>query len=362
MKLSFFGDMSLYNIDHTNFHFCENLHQLLDHSDLNIGNLECPLTLYEDKDDSLPVTMNADSKALRILDKFDIFSLANNHIRDFKDQGITDTLDELKKTGFKYFGVGKIQKEALAPYIFEKEDFKLALIGATRYANTNGSTIGTGNDNSSHITRQIKQQKREGCFVAVFPHWGYEYVRIPSPRERKLARKWIDAGADIVIGSHPHIYQTIETYKGKTIVYSLGNFIFHSSVFDGLSYVQNDPRLNEGIAVSINIEKNYRYSISIHGFKTYDESVTLLSKKENDTLVEEISRISAIHKKSVWAYKKAFYLQTIEISEQNKKVRSNYQGYEKMSLIEKIMIYRNANIQDVKNRIAGLILSTLKIK
>jgi len=362
MKLSFFGDISLYNIDYDNFRFCNNLKQLLDESDVNIGNLECPLTLNQEKDASLAVTMFADQNALGILEKFDIFSLANNHIRDFKDQGISDTLQVLQNSGFPYFGVGMTQKEALVPHLLKEGDFKIAFIGTTRFANTNGTYLGTGNDSSTLIIKQIKELKLQGYFVCIFPHWGYEYVRIPSPRERKLAHRWIDAGADIIIGSHPHIYQTIETYKGKTIVYSLGNFIFHSSVFDGLSYIPNDPRLKESFAISIDIDNNFNYSTNIHGYKTSDNEVVLYSAEENKKLIDDVMSISMVHNESSCKYLKKYYLQAYEISQQNKKVRTQYQSYESKPLIEKIKVFKNANLQDIKNRLAGMIISIFGLK
>jgi hypothetical protein len=362
MKINFFGDISLYKIDYENFKFSDNLLAFLETSDFNVGNLECPITSAKDKDDSLAVTMYADSKALNILDKFSVFSLANNHIRDFKDQGINETINVLKKFRFPYFGIGSTQKQALAPYLIEKLDCRIALIGATRFANTNGSYLGTGNDGNSLIIKQIKELKHLGYFVAILPHWGYEYVRIPSPRERKLAHRWIDAGADIVVGSHSHIYQTIEEYKGKTIIYSLGNFIFHSSVFNGLSYIPNDPRLTESFYVSVIIEKNYSYKTKILGYRTTDNGVTLYGEKENSKLLKEIEEVSHIMYQSKIEYLKAYYKQTQEISQQNAKVRSDFQNYNQQSLIQKIKFYRNANMQDIKNRLGGLFLSFKKHK
>lgn len=356
MKVSFFGDISLYNINYNNFRFCNNLNQLLDESDLNIGNLECPVTISQEKDDKLAVTMFTNKEALGILEKFNVFSLANNHIRDFKDQGISDTLKTLQKAGFHYFGIGISESQALEPFLFEKDVYKLAFIGATRFANTNGSFLGTGNDSNPLIIKQIKLFKNQGFFVVIFPHWGYEYVRIPSPRERKIAHRWIDAGADIVIGSHPHIYQTIENYKGKTIIYSLGNFIFHSSVFEGLSYIPEDPRLNESFIVSVDIEMDYSYKTTIHGYRMSNDGIVLHGEVENNKLIKEIENVSKTMSLSKIEYFKAYYRQAYEISKQNAKVRYEYQNFSRLKLIDKLKLFRNANCQDVKNRLFGVYL------
>jgi hypothetical protein len=361
MKLSFFGDISLFNIDSAQFRFCQSFENLLNESDFNIGNLECPITDNVNKEARQAVHMHASVNSLNLLKPFQIVSLSNNHIRDFQKEGITDTINALKEFNIRYFGIGKTQEEAVKPLLIEKDGFKIALLGATRYANASENNGGgTAKDSFYLIGKQIKKLKKDGCFVIPYFHWGYEYVRIPSPRERKLAHQCIDAGADIIIGSHPHIYQGIEEYRGKKIVYSLGNFIFHSSVFDGLAPIQNDPRLNESFFITIEISKDFSYKTSIYGYKTEDRRITLYSEKENEILIRDVNKISNVFNSKRWTYLKAYYEQTYEISKQNIKVRKDFQAIDKLSLREKIKIYKTANIQDLKNRIAGLVLPVLK--
>lgn len=357
MKLSFFGDISLANINAQNLTFCDRLNQLLSESDINIANLECPITTKKKKDDLLAVTMSAPDVSLDLLKDFDLFSLANNHIKDYLNAGLEDTIRAIETRNKLYFGIGKSQSEALEPCYIEKEGFKFAFIGATRWTNSRGADWGTGNDGNPIILSRIEKLKKKGYFVILFFHWGYEYVRIPSARERKIAHRCIDRGADIVIGSHPHIYQTIETYKGKTIVYSLGNFIFHSSIFDRLSYIPNDPRLNESYVVSIDIAKDHNYSIEINGYRTNDRKVVLYSQEDNVRLKKELDQISQVHYGSKWEYLKKYYNQTYEISQQSIKVRKKYLNYNNLSMWEKIKSFKNPNMQDLKNRIGGIIIS-----
>ena len=361
MKLSFYGDASLFNIDVERFQFCHPFVKLLNESDLNILNLECPITNHSNKEALQPVNMRAPYTSLELLKLFQIVSLSNNHIRDFKEEGIRDTEIALKEFKIEYFGVGKTQEEAIKPLIIEKDGVKIAFLGATRYANAdrdNGG--GTAKDSFNLIGKQIKRLKKEDCFVIPYFHWGYEYVRIPSPRERKLAHRCIDAGADIIIGSHPHVYQGIENYHGKKIIYSLGNFIFHSSVFAGLSPIQDDPRLHESFFITIDIRKDFSYSTNIYGYNTKDTGLTLYSEKENEVLIQNINEISDVFKRTYWDYLKSYYKQTYEISKHNIKVRKDFQTIDKLSISEKIRIYKTANIQDFKNRVAGLVITFLK--
>ena len=99
-----------------------------------------------------------------------------------------------------------------------------------------------GGRNMEKIAEAIVDAKRQGAFIVVYPHWGVEYERLPSQAQKTMARAFIDAGADVVLGAHPHVIQPIEVYKGKAIFYSLGNFIFDQSFSAATS---------EGLAVGI---------------------------------------------------------------------------------------------------------------
>jgi hypothetical protein len=363
MRLNFFGDISLFNIDYSSFKYCNGFSELVDSADFNIGNMECPITNIDFKEENQAINMSAAKESIHLLKPFQIVSLANNHVRDFKEQGIIDTISVLEENNIKYFGVGKTQKEAIEALLIEKDGYKLAFFGATRYANASPEKgLGTAKDSFSLMKKHIKQLKKEGYFVIPYFHWGYEYVRIPSPKERKLAHKCIDAGADIVIGSHPHIYQGIEEYKGKTIVYSLGNFVFHSSVFDGLAPIDNDPRLNESFAFAIKINKDFSYKTEIHGYLTKDAGISFYDIEKNEKLIEEVKEPSQILKASKIKYLRAYYNQAYEISKQNIKVRKKYQNIDKQSFKNKLLIYKTANIQDIKNKIAAIFLSITKMQ
>ena len=362
MKLLFTGDISLYNIDYQNFEFSDTFKKLISCCSLVIGNLECPITDSTLKEENQAVNMSASASSMKLLKPFQIVSLANNHIRDYKSQGIKDTINALEREGIRYFGAGKTQNEALEPIEIVIKGFKLALLGATRYSNaTSKNGGGTARDKITILSRKIRRLKKEGYFVVPYFHWGYEYIRIPSPRDRKIAHRCIDAGADLIIGSHPHIYQVIEEYKGKTIVYSLGNFIFHSSVFKELSPIEKDPRLNESFVFTVEVKEDHSYESSIYGFHTNDFGIQFYNDTKNKKLISEINEVSAILKGTRLAYLKAYYKLTYDISKQNIRVRKNFQNFQKLDLNNKIKVYRTANLQDLKNRMWGYFLSIKNI-
>lgn len=361
MKLNFFGDLSLYNIDCHKFIFDDRYHGLVSKGDFNIANLECPITESTNKEDHQVMYMTAPKESLDLLKRFQVLSLANNHIRDFGTRGVHDTIDALNEKGFQHFGAGKTVEEAIAPVLVEKDGIRVAILGATRYANaTSENGGGTAPDSIGLLKRQIKKLKRQGCFVVLYLHWGYEYVRIPSPRERNLAHRCIDAGADLIIGAHPHIYQGIEMYRGKSIVYSLGNFIFHSSVYELLSPLEDKSPMRESFVFSVEIDADMNYTTQLHGYELSDKGVSFYESERNSRLIGEVDSISAILRAPRLQYLKAYYKQAYDISEQNMRMRRDFQQAEKLPLKKRLALYQNANGQDVKNRLAHLILRVLE--
>ena len=142
-------------------------------------------------------------------------TLANNHARDYLEQGFNDTIAHLQNAG-----VGVAYEDT--PFITEIHGTPVIFIGENT-AFTEGITE---DEAAARVTRQIVRHKRLDTIVIVNIHWGVELAVKPAGWQTNAARAWIDAGADLVVGHHPHILQGIETYKGRHIVYSLGNFAF----------------------------------------------------------------------------------------------------------------------------------------
>ena len=161
---------------------------------------------------------------------FDAVSLANNHSGDYGHEALLETFENLKKNRIEYFGAGRNIKEAHAPWIVERHGIKIAVLGYNEYRprafEAGPETPGVAWSEDAAVVADIKAVRPKVDFVFTFMHWGVEYVAYPSARQIELAHRMIDAGADVVVGNHPHIPELPETYRGKLIVYSLGNFIF----------------------------------------------------------------------------------------------------------------------------------------
>jgi poly-gamma-glutamate capsule biosynthesis protein CapA/YwtB (metallophosphatase superfamily) len=164
----------------------------------------------------------------------DVVSAASTHIGDGGKVGILQTLRSLDKYGIAHFGAGKNLAAARKPAIFEMGGVKVAILGydsisAKWYAATS-TTTGSAPLVAAYVKADVAAARRAGAAVViVFPHWGIEYTSGPSAYQQRMAHLMIDAGADIVIGNHPHWVQAMEVYKGRPIWYALGNFTFDQS-------------------------------------------------------------------------------------------------------------------------------------
>ncbi len=210
-------------------------------ADIRVGNLECVLGDVGTKQVK-PFTFGAANDSPKYLLKyFDALSLANNHSLDWGPEGLTEMMRVLQVTGIPIFGAGKTIAESRAPLIMEKKGHRIALLGFNEFYKENyavsDSRAGNNPLEMDHVLADIRKSKTDlKCDIVIpFLHWGDEMEVQPREDQRKMARQCIDAGASAVIGSHPHVTQTIETYRGAPIVYSLGNFVF--------DYFPGDPPL-----------------------------------------------------------------------------------------------------------------------
>jgi poly-gamma-glutamate capsule biosynthesis protein CapA/YwtB (metallophosphatase superfamily) len=162
---------------------------------------------------------------------FDAVGLANNHSGDYGPQAFAQMLGLLKKSGVGFYGGGHNLKEAHTPLILERQGLRIALLGYDEFQPRNFEADhdrpGVAWSEDEQVVRDIADARRVWKADVVIPvmHWGWEEP-IANARQRQLAMLMIDAGADAVIGGHPHQLQDTEQYKGKPIFYSLGNFVF----------------------------------------------------------------------------------------------------------------------------------------
>ncbi|GAA3401071.1 CapA family protein [Paenibacillus hodogayensis] len=205
----------------------------LEKADLTIANLETPITergtkqikeyAYRSSPKALPAFKEAG---------FDLVNLANNHILDYGTVGLLDTFDHLDKQGIGWFGAGRNTSQAFKPLVVEKKGIKIAFLGLSKVVplpewKAGNNRPGVADTYALKVPLEaIAEAKKQADLVVVVAHWGVEQQDQPEKYQKEFAREYIDAGADLVVGGHPHVLQGFEKYKDKWIAYSLGNFIF----------------------------------------------------------------------------------------------------------------------------------------
>ena len=206
----------------------------MQNADLFVINEEFPFSLRGEAMEDKQFTFRADPKYVEIFQKMgvDIATVANNHALDFGRDAFLDTLDTLKSAGITCIGGGYHLSEASAPAVQTIKGQTFAIFGATRvspsatwYASDSQAGLFQTYD-ATLLNQKIAEAHTEYDHVIVFVHWGIEKNETPEDYQRSLAKGYIDAGADLVVGCHPHVLQGFEYYNGVPIVYSLGNYLF----------------------------------------------------------------------------------------------------------------------------------------
>ena len=235
MKLLFLGDF-YYDYD-SKPNDIERICDFIKENDLNvILNLEGSLSNRGEKIGKRGPNLACSTSTIDVLKDLRplVVAMANNHMMDYCGDGLIESIRLLDAAEIKHLGAGTNLAEAENELIIEYEGQKIAFINCgwdveeTVYAT--GSSAGCAPLDRKRIVEKIRKLRSDDSsikIVALF-HWGFEYNTLPMPVDIKFAHECIDAGCDLIIGSHPHVMQPMETYKGKKIFYSLGNFYFGS--------------------------------------------------------------------------------------------------------------------------------------
>lgn len=263
-------------------------------ADISMVNLENPITIGGKKI-AKEFNFCMHPKYLQVLlnGGVDIVTLANNHIYDFGKDGLFDTMRYLDSVNVKYVGAGKNIAEARRPAVFDVRGVKigfLAYYGNGDWHPATEAAPGTAPRYRHYIEEDIQRLRKDGMdFVVVNYHWGEEKSQYPDGYQIGLARFTIDAGADLVIGHHPHVLQGIERYKHGIIAYSLGNFIFggHSRPEYDTAVFQVRIRDKQMIPKLIPV----RVSL----WRTYP-----LKNNDGERLVKQVMERSRIFQKSIF--------------------------------------------------------------
>lgn len=219
------------------------LKEKLIQSDLVVANLEGPLT----ENPSISKNSKFGSRenyiftfeptVVNFLEKFNfkIVNIGNNHIDNFGNEGIATTKNFLEKSQIGYFG-NTSSADNLRYLIKDLNGIQIAFVNYNQFAK----------NSLANTLADIASVKNKSDFIVIYTHWGIEYETEANQKEVELAHKFIDSGADLIIGSHPHVIQNKEIYQGKNIYYSLGNFIFDQYF---------SPETTQGLLIKANFDK-----------------------------------------------------------------------------------------------------------
>lgn len=231
MKILITGDLVVNQQYDTKNNIDKNIIDLFEQSDYNIVNLEAPITSSETKIIKTGPNLKADKDStLSVLKtlKIDAVTLANNHVLDYDEQGVSDTLQFCTDNKIATVGAGMNIKEASKTLYINSDEGKIAIINFAENEWSAATTDSAGFNPMNVIdnTYQIREARRQANYVIVIIHGGHEYYNLPSPRMQKQYRFYAEQGADIVVAHHTHCISGNEVYKGVPIYYSLANFLF----------------------------------------------------------------------------------------------------------------------------------------
>ncbi len=259
LKILFFGDLMLDRYNRTLMnkngaeYFTQKIKELFAEPDLVVVNLEGPVTNNESvssgkgKDDPNHFRFTFDqeqTKQFLNLNRIKIVNIGNNHILNFNNDGLEQTKEFLEKNSIDYFGDPFDPEKT---FLIKKiKGQKIALVNYSRFS---GPKV-------MEVEKIIQKLDKEVDLVIVYAHWGLEYKLVNSKAQKNKAHRFIEAGADLIIGSHPHVVQPIEVYKDKVIFYSLGNFVFDQ-------YFSEEVRSVLGVEIDIKKNKDKEKGIDL---------------------------------------------------------------------------------------------------
>ncbi len=265
-------------------------------SDMVVVNLEAPFTNSSDNLKTV-IPVKADPAHASILkeNNINVACLANNHIMDYGETGLNDTLKNLKNYNITSLGAGENLQQASQPAYFVVDNRTIAILNyfdTTTFQEFSTSELPAATNNSSGfasadwgiIRENLDQAKKQADIVIVFFHYGNEYSTSPNEFQKNISRKCIDEGADMVVGSHPHVIQGVESYKGKVIFYSLGNFVFD----------QTNPSPKESMAVKFQ-DLNGNLTAIIYPFRMTNSCPRFMSTESSESFLKTLKAQSNVN-------------------------------------------------------------------
>ena len=270
--------LNAYYENYGSAYFLQNVKSIFSQDDLTIANFEGTLTESDAREDKTFAFKGPASFTSILTDgSVEAVNTANNHSHDYGDQSYEDTMTALDAAGIVHFGYDETA-------VMDVKGIKVGMVGIYE--------LKDHLEREQQLKDNIAKVKADGAqLIVVIFHWGNETETVPDSNQTTLGRLAIDEGADLVCGHHPHVLQGIETYKGKNIVYSLGNFCFGGnsspSDMDTMIYQQTFTITSEGVQAD-NVTNVIPCSISSAAYEGYnnyqptpaegDEATRILAK------------------------------------------------------------------------------------
>jgi len=286
LKITFTGDLmldrgtrSVIEAHGPDFLF-DNVNEVIGKSDFVVANLECAVCDAALTPMNKKFTFRSNREWLLSLYNHNIthVTLANNHSFDFGEEGIKQTVANLDRVGMKPIGYCEGGNITCPPVSINKKKNSITVFSSC-FLKQNNSV--PGYDSASALSEKIKAYKglHPGSIIVVCLHWGIEKEPKPTSEQVEQAHLLIDSGADLIIGHHPHVVQSIEIYQGKYIFYSLGNFIF-------------DTNHSQAILTDLILSKGRIKTIQITPINILKSKPQLMNTEESENFRKQIQTLS----------------------------------------------------------------------
>lgn len=266
--------------------------ELISESDYSIVNLEAPIAA----DGSCKIkkegpNLNVSSDIILSLKYlgFNAVTLANNHLRDYGDESVINTIKLLGNNDIKAIGAGKNIIEASETCFINVNSTKIAIINCCEHEFSIATENQAGANPLDVIAQYyaIQKAKEFADYTLVIVHGGIEMYELPTPRMKEIYRFFIDAGADAVVNHHQHCFSGYEIYNEKPIFYGLGNFCFDWKQRKNSKWVK-------GYLVKINFDKKISFRLIPYDQCSNQPSVRLLNSQETDFFINKIGKLNDI--------------------------------------------------------------------
>lgn len=270
-----------------------NVLPLFKSTDLNLINLEAPLTQHRTQQQKKMINLKADPNKIQTLidARIDVVNLANDHILDFWEEGMLETIELLNKSGIKHVGAGVTINQAGQPVIMTLNDITIGILGFTDNEpywiaqdkpGTNYVEVG----DIDTISRAVASIRDRVDVLILSIHWGDKMVHKPIPDFVSFAHKIIDAGVDIIHGHGAHVFQGVEIYKNKLIMYDTGDLI---DDFEAVPEYSNDRTF----FFSCELNKTGVKKLKLTPLVIKDFQVNIAANGEYESTLSHMQQLSA---------------------------------------------------------------------